>query len=296
MRGGCVSDFHHANDHWTEEICPAAICTTNHLQGRPSGGCLDPKTKRCVCVLDLWETSDDGRTQAPAHRAAGVCPAFPPGPHQPGCTGSAVGVCRPRGYVFGQPCNASGAESGPVQRRDHGYEDGLFTDRVLRTLAENEGQTQPLLAVWAPHGVHVSGPFFFVLQSQDLKSSCCAVSPAGPASILLSLRLHGEHGPTTRPLAAAVRSHGELRRHGNRRRCYVAARLGTMEQHANRFQCAIHLGANLLGLPLTLARCRDQPRTTAAPCTATGRAAPTTFRFEAAKGARLKAESACPLS
>ena len=161
VRGVCVSDFHHANDHWTEQICPAAICTTNHLQGRPSGGCLDPKTKRCVCVLDLWETSDDGRTQAPAHRAAGVCPAFPPGPHQPGCTGSAVGVCRPRGYVFGQPCNASGAESGPVQRRDHGYEDGLFTDRVLRTLAENEGQTQPLLAVWAPHGVHVSAAASF---------------------------------------------------------------------------------------------------------------------------------------
>eukprot|EP01045_Picozoa_sp_COSAG04_P047167 COSAG04_NODE_17469_length_468_cov_1.390244_1_plen_43_part_01 len=27
-----------------------------------------------------------------------------------------------------------------MQRRDHGYEDGLFTDRVLRTLAENEGE------------------------------------------------------------------------------------------------------------------------------------------------------------
>ena len=185
--------FHHANDYWTytdgggcastnpdaagwrdvatygepaktSAKCEAAMkgpcgamagkamtcvgCLEKHQQAVVAAGCSQQDVegfchygpqKGGHSFVDQWQTNIDAPgTQGPAHGYNNTCP--------PG--GKEIGG--PGGNRLGQQCTVHGPKTDHVYG---GYEDALYAQQVLRTVAEHD-VSQRYFLFWAPHIVH----------------------------------------------------------------------------------------------------------------------------------------------
>jgi arylsulfatase I/J len=107
--------FHPANDSWTYE--DGGVCRGGTANGSHS-------------MVDMWQTNLDAPgTQGPAHGWNNTCGGD---------------------NHLGDKCSVHGPKS------DHwygGYEDSVFAQQVLRTVAEHTA-AEPYFLFWAPHIVH----------------------------------------------------------------------------------------------------------------------------------------------
>jgi arylsulfatase A-like enzyme len=124
--------FHHCNDYW------------NYVDGK---ACKVPSGD-LVHVVDLWQTNlEQPGLQGPAHGYNNSCIGGMAG-------GNGNAEPSPDDFGSGDRIGDTCYRHGP--KSDHwygGYEDALFEQQVLRTVAEHNPAT-PYFLFWAPHIVH----------------------------------------------------------------------------------------------------------------------------------------------